>query len=474
MLALVRPAPAEGRAATSVNVNFSDTSFIRPYARHRLFSVSSSAPMARVLNDSPRARATTVHLTRLMVQLDVAVQRALNAARNRSMAALPTCNNRDQPWNSGSSNYITHRGWPLPEYPTCVTDVHGLPAGIADKMGLSVAGVHELIVKRGLSVDARASAIVAAAAPNWTHAEFPVRHAFARGRLRCSVDHLPAFRLGGLWHIGTQVTNRDRGAWVADWKRAYLDEYLRPAGPGDDTLVAATMTLPPLPGMDDRRVVRTDATTVVARWAGATHPSQFYSMQLEDNDALRDALEAGDHFVQQVQDAMAASNVAILALPLVLNLVPVAVVADVRWATVVWFAVLSDVLTALPMVIKGAELIKITRSSFAGMVTRMADPTKDARAVAVPAEVWVAECRVKGAVRPTGVVFVAVGVGMMLLGISLEVWARWWLWGCSRKWLFGRVSSWEHDESFLAMVEGVKLQNDHIGGEVAAVFRKGA
>ena len=56
---------------------------------------------------------------------------------------------------------------------------------------------------------------------------------------------------------------------------------------------------------------------------------------------------------------------------MVLNVVPVALVAEASLPALIACGVMSDVLTALPMGIKGVELMGISRRRFATVVTRM-------------------------------------------------------------------------------------------------------
>lgn len=189
------------------------------------------------------------------------------------------------------------------------------------------------------------------------------------------------------------------------------------------------MTLPLNPGSGTAHHVVTDATTSIATWQGAPHPSQFHSVNLEDNLALQAALDASDHHVRQLDDAVTPSNIAILALPLVLCLLPIALFADVRPKAMLLYAMLSDVLTALPMAIKGAELLSISKRRFAAHVTRLGD-TSSSNEISVAAELWVCVCRTRADTRPTGVAFVSVAIVTMVTGLVLEVVARRWMRRC--------------------------------------------
>lgn len=187
------------------------------------------------------------------------------------------------------------------------------------------------------------------------------------------------------------------------------------------------MTLPLHPGTGEVHAVVADSTTVFSMRAGPAHPSQFYPQALESNPALTDALDQGGEHVQQVEDAIAISNIAILALPMVLTLVPIAAIADVSRTRMVLYLILSDVLTTVPMGIKGVELLLIAKQEFIGTVTRMSDTAADKMENTAVSELWVAQCGIRASVKPYGIAFVTVSVVMLVLGVVSEVIARWWI-----------------------------------------------
>jgi hypothetical protein len=68
-------------------------------------------------------------------------------------------------------------------------------------------------------------------------------------------------------------------------------------------------------------------------WGGRVGLSAVYNMVPSDAPALVAALELSKLDENQATDALTPSNVAILALPMVLNIIPVALVADVSSCT---------------------------------------------------------------------------------------------------------------------------------------------
>lgn len=133
-------------------------------------------------------------------------------------------------------------------------------------------------------------------------------------------------------------------------------------------------------------------------------------------------VQKADVVVQQVQDATSPSNIAILALPLILNLLPIALFAELSFPGLMPYCLLNDVLTTLPMAIKGVELVQISNRRFTIVLTRMTDTSPERESVA--AEMWVAEFHRVESIQPIGVAFIAVAGAMLVLGVMVDACAR--------------------------------------------------
>ena len=64
-------------------------------------------------------------------------------------------------------------------------------------------------------------------------------------------------------------------------------------------------------------------------WRSEANPSGFGNHSVETNIAIHDALEGMEVSVRQVEGATTPSNVAIIALPVLLSLAPIAFFANV-------------------------------------------------------------------------------------------------------------------------------------------------
>ena len=350
------------------------------------------------------------------------------------------------------------RGWPTPDL-SCFTHVFGVPPALSPLF--NAARVRDIVRAHAAHITAAGPQMVRRAGLNWTYAEQRVGLPYRRSTLSCELDHIAAFRLAGHWFLSTKITNAPSDDWLPDYARAYSEEYVRMDDAG--RLVAAKMTLPILGG--DGSEATPNATTSVTRWRGAAEPNQVGNAAVEHNLAIRSAVEEADMFVRQVQDAISASNIAILALPMVLNVVPVALVAEVSLPALIACGVMSDVLTALPMGIKGVELMGISRRRFATVVTRMTGVSDTSKAAA--GEMWVAECRTVERVRPVGVVFVVVAAVMMTVGVLVDFCAWRFMWCGTRRKRQVRLevesSGREVEEDpFIAKMEVYSSDDEHL------------
>lgn len=169
---------------------------------------------------------------------------------------------------------------------------------------------------------------------------------------------------------------------------------------------------------------RSDASTLLVFHHGPAKPDFFKNTFLEDNVAVIRALDKSRHYSEQVSDALSPSSISILVLPLFLNTLPIALFADVSARTMLMYAILSDVLTTIPLFIKGVELITIGSRSRIAAITRISSGFNGTLADVAAAEVYVASCRSKQSVLPKGIGFVGISLAFLILGLAAEVLAR--------------------------------------------------
>lgn len=129
----------------------------------------------------------------------------------------------------------------------------------------------------------------------------------------------------------------DTGQFVAP-----LPMHIRP-WPGPEDPETNEVTAPgegsPVPDADGNvnlNVSRRPYATSYEMWGGRVGLSAIYEMPIAEAPALISALEDSELAADQAVDAMTPSNIAILALPMVLNVIPVALIADVSSRAFFW------------------------------------------------------------------------------------------------------------------------------------------
>lgn len=123
-------------------------------------------------------------------------------------------------------------------------------------------------------------------------------------------------------------------------------------------------------------------------------------------------------------DAITPSNLAIFAMRMLLTLVPLALMTKKGRKRIIFYMMLSDILTALPMLIEGVELLQIAHSQFNEVVCRVGETSGETDVVA---KTWVAKCRVRRNSRSIGIALVTVCLVSMAFGLALEIWSKRWL-----------------------------------------------
>ncbi|KAI0567356.1 hypothetical protein FGB62_3g360 [Gracilaria domingensis] len=386
-----------------------------PWAQGRLFAISDSAPFAHHLQNDPD------YVLGLGIVNDffAAVQEEINLnriSRNSTGYSQP-CNVRPESWHRATHNAAVNRGWPVSKVngSICITDYHGIPASFS----LRSERFLEAIGEGFAAVNRYAYRIMLDTVGNWTSIgedaglpiEFPSQI--------CDLKNYGGFRLSGKWWAAVGVTNEPANFHVPDGKRISIGEIHRTE---NGTVVSALMTLPINPGTGEEHSVTDRATTIITTWGGAVNAfSRFEPSTAHENVGLKAAVAKGSNVAQQMEDVILASNTAILAFPLVLNLVPGSLFTRYEKWKAVMYILLSDILTAMPMFIKGIELWSIGNARFTEIVTRMGDTLEEET---IGVEMWVATCRVRHNVQTVGTIFITVASLAMAVGVGLEVIAR--------------------------------------------------
>ena len=397
--------------------------------RHILPSTTSSTLTTTLRPLLPFLTPLLTHISYIDRAVTSTAQKKLSESdTNTDTTATPTCNLRSQDWETDVVSYFANRGWGDVDL-ACVSSVLG--AGAED--GVSIDGSTD----RGVASRVVYDAVLAAArmennltqrvvrmtgVAGWEKAVRATGFVHSVRTQECSLDHAAFIRRGEKWYVSVRYTNVDKSLTRAPGDRKFLYTYVRPRG---EELEDVEMTTR-VDGEAD--AWRDDSVVVEYESQGDVSASEFGDVFEPENDAVMRSLRNGEHQTQQASDATTPSNIAILALPLAMNLVPVALIADVNnWGMLV-YTLLTDVLTTVPLAIKGVEVLLIGNQAKVAVVTRITGGNLG-RQGNKAAEVWVAECRATGSYQATGIVLLVVALAFMIGGVVAEMWARKWVRG---------------------------------------------
>ncbi len=173
----------------------------------------------------------------------------------------------------------------------------------------------------------------------------------------------------------------------------------------------------PLDGIPENSE-RSNFTTVLQMWDKRSGLDSF-SSEFRENKDTPASVSTSKFFEEdedKAKDSLTPSNIALLALPLVLSLVPVALIADVDSTGIFVYTVFTDVLTAVPFIIKGFELMSISSRGTEVEQTWVQGGTGD---TILFLEMTWTKCTIQA--RAVGIVFVSIGFSFLVFGIVAEI-----------------------------------------------------
>lgn len=138
--------------------------------------------------------------------------------------------------------------------------------------------------------------------------------------------------------------------------------------------------------------------------------------------AILQELQNGDFERNMAEDSDSFSSLSILLLAILLSLVPIAVFQDARVIAVVLYAAVTNVLSVLPISIKGIELAVYGSRRHYAFSSNMHG--MNSGSLSSVAETFAAGCRMIPSVRQKGIGLLAFACAAMVLGIALEIISR--------------------------------------------------
>lgn len=251
---------------------------------------------------------------------------------------------------------------------------------------------------------------------NWKNGPFPTRNINLdeMDSQKCSMDDVVVVRNNSAWYLLTAITNYGVANFIPNNSREFIHEYVR------EDFSTSLSAMHPTYGA--REPAWELSTTVLTRG--------YFGREGTGARQGSIGLQAGDFYsplggvfrrnapaVDRANDAITASNVAILSLPMLMTVIPSSLVTDMTVFGMLLYAMATDIIGVLPFLIKGFELINASRERSEVVSYHLGDERLGL------VRVFAVKC--EGVVRfqSVGVAFVGVAFCAMVFGVCLEVFA---------------------------------------------------
>lgn len=369
----------------------------------RRVALATDAPSARIIREKKEHHKNINRVLDLMrVMIGVIDERV---SQNKSNA----CNLPREGWVVDSENNV--KRMQIGEFQdVCQSRLDSNEAVVGNDKELNKSYVEaaKQVIRDGNDAVFRAQSLVSIIprTGEWSEKRVALRDwELSDGSQKCEVESFSVFRLNNELYFRAALTNRDVDAFMPDFGRQTVVEYVK-----EDFSTSIYMIHP------NEQDVNINATTLLTKWSGKAGLSSVGTMTFEDNPAAAEALRLNEIAIDQAEDAITPSNIAILALPMVMSLIPVAFLADLNTCATLWYIIFTDVFSALPFMIKGIELVQTARVKRGEVVTYHIG-----NAEIGAAEIWAAECNGEDSFRVLGIIFVTLAITAIVVGVVLEV-----------------------------------------------------
>lgn len=381
------------------------------WAINHTFSASTKAPTATALNKQPKAKEALKTIIAHFEKQGNRVLEKLREARQPFVEPRQTpCNIPEDDAEFESVNTSTSLyGWGLMGKP-CLTELESEPADTpVEAMETYLQAMNK--VADTVAKDANMS--------DWEAPSTFIRFSYRSRTESCKLFHYVGFRVNGRWGVNTGFTNDKPNLFKEEWHRSYLVEILRLE---NDKITPTPLYMRKRISSEGNEFER-NTTTLIATWGGAPATSLFTGVfNAANNPAVKAAIAVGADTREQVEDATTASNIAILIAPLALATVPVALFSNVDTFSLLAYTIVTDILSAMPLAIKGVELMQFGSHKYKATRTWLYGGRSEVDLAA--AETWYAECDASSWVVLVGRVFLSMAILSMFLGVLFEVYAR--------------------------------------------------
>jgi len=282
----------------------------------------------------------------------------------------------------------------------------------------------EILQEKAKPIEGRLSSYFNQTLSCWLSIHSSMSRAVETQAFLCTLRNVAGFRspVESGFNVGVTLTNHPVNISLPETARIYLNEKWS-ADEASGKIIAQ-----PLPsykhGEIDTRI--NSSTTVLFTWGGSPKISTFIGIPIATNPAVQHVLQIAEKFEEGVFDSVAVSNLAILVFPAVLSLLPVALFGITENpALIIGYAIATDILTVLPLAIKGIEMISFTQREHTGCVSWNVGVEVDSGLALT--EMWCAGCAHRPQFRLYGPWLLAAAFAFMFAGFLFEYLAYKWV-----------------------------------------------
>lgn len=396
----------------------------------RRFWISSEGYMARLLKREKDFLDATETIQNFTVYVERSIAKFLNkSSEPPSDQPLKPCNSDGEGFSKSMWNWFEQRRLPLMLENPCITELSGTVAFANESEdGDYTYSRRELLDAFRAREDAlirnryHISDIIM---NNWTEPDVRRAYLYNTSTEQCSIYNEGGVKVANRWYLFTSILNKPMDEYLPLFERQSITEMLHVAENG--SVIPLHYSAQRRPEPEDKNKTHVwidDTTTMLFSGQGGTSLGRFQNPYPEEIPSLISAMEESDLWIQQAQDALTPSSLAILILPVFLNLIPIALLAQVKTYVMLIYTVMSDVVTVIPMGIKGWELINISDDRHIASTLRVTSFSNGTIPDVAAMQIWVAECKVSDNVRTVGIAFLTVAVVSLVVGVTLEFVAK--------------------------------------------------
>lgn len=402
VLHIVRPALTQTSNETETLVQEFDVSAVASNFVDRIFSLSTSAPVSNQLHKNLTAQQLLIPTYQLFDDFYELITIRRNRSHRQACNLSPTdswSKLADQLLQVFQVGKIDNTCFSLIDASVAVRD-GDLPKSIMSKARDVLRQGRETLFYAAVKMPLPRNT-------SWSDSDAPYKLVSAplrRTGQMCTKENQLAFLRNGEWYLQMKMTNRPTSQYLSDRERNVVMEWVPQSFNHSLHMIQKRLS--------DEQLE--NSTTIVNLWGG--YGDSIDGEKL--NPVVSEAFRRNAVQIDLASDAVTISNIAILSLPMVMNIIPVAFVADLNPVGTLAYVLFTDVISTIPFIVKGVELILSARQRqpvvmglFGGNVTLG------------QMEIWSVECTGQVQFRTTGIIFVVVGCAMLVAGVIIELWA---------------------------------------------------